>query len=75
MDTLEWIGWLSTIIAITGVIANNKRKRACFALWWASNLLTLGIHVYSGLAALAVRDALFFALAIHGWFCWSKDRH
>ncbi|MCK4624343.1 MAG: nicotinamide mononucleotide transporter [Phycisphaerae bacterium] len=68
----EIIGWTVTIIAITGVVLNNHRRRACFAVWMVSNLLSAGLHIHAGMTALAVRDAIFFILAIHGLICWSK---
>ncbi len=68
----EAVGWTVTIIAVTGVILNNHRRRACFAVWMVSNLLSAGLHIHAGMTALAVRDAIFFVLAIHGLICWSK---
>ncbi len=70
----EAIGWTVTVIAVTGVILNNHRLRACFVLWLVSNSLSAGLHIHAGMTALAVRDAIFFILAIHGLICWSKKK-
>ena len=69
-DWLEITGWLATAVALTGVWLNNRRRRACFLLWLASNVVTFGIHAWSGLWSLAARDVAFFVLAIHGWRLW-----
>jgi len=68
----ELIGIAASIISIAGVILNNRRLRASFALWWISNLLTLAIHVHASIWSLAVRDFVFFTLAVEGWVLWKK---
>jgi nicotinamide riboside transporter PnuC len=71
---MELVGWLITVIAVTGVILNNQRRRGCFWLWLVSNSLSAGVHFAAGLYALACRDVIFFALAIHGLVAWSRKR-
>jgi hypothetical protein len=34
---LEAIGYISTVLAITGVIFNNRKMRICFYIWLISN--------------------------------------
>lgn len=70
LSNTETIGWAITAIAVAGVVLNNRRHRACFVLWLASNALSACVHASAAMYALAVRDAIFFALAIHGWFAW-----
>ncbi len=71
MDWICIIGWTATAIALAGVWMNNRRRRACFALWLVSNAITFGIHAAAGLWPLAARDGAFFIMAIHGWRMWS----
>lgn len=73
MDLLETFGWIATAIALMGVWMNNRRRRACFVLWLASNALTFGIHSYAAMWSMAVRDLAFFLLAIHGWWLWGRE--
>jgi nicotinamide riboside transporter PnuC len=68
---LEVLGWTASLIAITGVWLNNGRSPWCFALWLVSNALTAFIHVRSRLWALTVRDLVFLALAVVGWWQWT----
>lgn len=68
------IGWLATAIALGGVYLNNRRRRACFILWLASNAMTLAVHSYAGMWSLAVRDVAFFVLAVHGWRLWGSRK-
>lgn len=72
MICAETIGWIITVIAVAGVVLNNQRRRACFGLWLISNTLSAGVHLAAGMYALATRDVIFFALAIHGLICWSR---
>ena len=69
---LEIIGTIATVLAIIGVLANNRRKRICFAIWICSNTLTLIIHAQTGIWSLLVRDAIFLILAVEGWVRWGR---
>ena len=68
----ETLGSIVAVIAIVGVVLNNRRNRACFVLWLGSNALSAGIHLSAGMLALTLRDVAFFALAVHGLLCWSR---
>jgi nicotinamide riboside transporter PnuC len=70
MSNIEIFGWSATAVALMGVWMNNKRRRACFALWLVSNAMTFVIHAVMGMWPLAARDGAFFVMAIHGWWLW-----
>jgi nicotinamide riboside transporter PnuC len=70
----ETLQIVATALAVVGVLANNYRRRVCFALWVCSNFICLYLHVDAMLYGLAVRDAIFSVLAVHGWFVWSRLR-
>lgn len=77
MDTktiIEVVGWVSSSLAIAGCVMNNYKLRWCFVVWLFSNALSAWIHIVSGpeLAALAWRDMVFFALAVHGLWAWRR---
>jgi len=69
---IEIIGTISSILAVVGVIANNRRLRWCFLVWIVSNGLCAAIHIYAGIWSLFARDVVFFILAIEGWIIWGK---
>jgi len=69
---IELFGTISTIIAIIGVIANNRRRRWCFILWFVSNFISAAIHIQAGIWSLAARDFVFFILAVEGFVLWGK---
>lgn len=69
----EIVGVFATVLAVVGVITNNRRLRWCFLLWMVSNALSGGIHVHAGIWSFVVRDAIFFVLAIEGWFKWGRS--
>lgn len=66
----EAIGWIATVLAVSGVWLNNRRRRICFVVWMISNAITAVLHAHAGLTALLVRDIIFFALAIEGFYRW-----
>ena len=69
---IELIGTIATILAVTGVILNNRKLRVCFIIWFISNTLTLAIHAQTGIWSLLVRDAIFLILAVEGWVRWGR---
>ena len=71
---IELFGIISTVIAIGGVILNNRKKRLCFSLWVMSNAMSLVIHFDAGIWSLVVRDAVFLILAVEGWFKWGRKK-
>ncbi|HUV64216.1 MAG TPA: nicotinamide mononucleotide transporter [Sedimentisphaerales bacterium] len=70
----EIIGTIATILAVTGVVCNNRRLRACFVIWLASNSMSCYLHVGAGLWSLAVRDGIFMVLAVEGWLIWTREK-
>lgn len=69
---IEIIGVISTILAVIGVLANNRRLRWCFLVWMVSNSLSLTIHAYTAIWSLAARDLIFLVLAVEGWIKWGR---
>ena len=68
----ETLSAIAGILAIVGVVLNNRRLRACFVIWILSNLMSAGLHVDAGLWSLAVRDLVFLCLAVEGWVKWGR---
>jgi nicotinamide riboside transporter PnuC len=69
---VEIFGTISTILAIGGVLLNNRKKIACFYVWIFSNSLSLLIHFHAGIYSLAIRDFVFLILAVEGIYFWRK---
>jgi nicotinamide riboside transporter PnuC len=75
-NVLETVGLVASILAIVGVVLNNARRRSCFPVWWASNVLFAAIHLSTSPVVLTMvgRDLIFLALAISGFYQWRKAR-
>ena len=71
---IELFGTIATLLAITGVILNNRKMIACFYIWLVSNFICAAIHYQAGIMSLFFRDLIFFVLAIDGLYRWSKKR-
>ncbi|HUV66051.1 MAG TPA: nicotinamide mononucleotide transporter [Sedimentisphaerales bacterium] len=71
---IELIGAIATMLAVCGVVLNNRKLIACFYFWLLSNSLTAGIHFHAGLWSLLVRDLIFAALAVEGLLRWRKGQ-
>ena len=69
---IEIIGTITTVLAVAGVILNNRCFRSCFLLWIVSNALSLVIHAQTGIWSLVVRDGIFLILAVEGWIIWGN---
>jgi len=70
---LEIAGLIVTVLAVWGVLLNNRLNRTCFLLWLVSNLISAGIHCVMGPWSLVVRDVIFFILAAEGWLLWGQQ--
>ena len=68
----EFLGLISTVLAICGVVFNNRLLRCCFLFWLVSNAITAIVHLDLRIWSLFARDVIFFGLAIEGWFRWKK---
>ena len=68
----ELTGGVICVLAVAGVVMNNRRVIWCFPIWLVSNILSAGLHAHAGLWAMVARDGAFFVLAIHGWYLWAK---
>lgn len=69
----ELLGAISCVLSVFGVLLNNRRLRFCFIVWIVSNLLSFIVHYQAGVFSLAIRDLIFFVLAIEGWNLWRKN--
>ncbi len=69
---LETIGVVATILAVAGVLLNNRRMIQCFYIWMISNALSAYLHYDTGLYSLLLRDVVFLALAFEGVIRWRK---
>ena len=75
---IEIAGIISGYLAVAGVMANNRKLRWCFLVWMISNAISFvihcqAVHYQEAMWTLALRDLVFFVLAIDGWFRWGKE--
>ncbi len=68
----ELIGAIATMLAIVGVVLNNRLDSRCFFAWLISNAICGWMHWRAKMISLLVRDAVFFVLAIYGLYAWSQ---
>jgi nicotinamide riboside transporter PnuC len=68
----EIIGAVAGVLAVAGVVLNNRRLIWCFPVWFVSNGICCGLHAHAGLWSLAARDAVFLVLSGEGWFRWGR---
>ena len=69
---LQVISWVATIVAIGGTLLNIRKNRVCFVLWGTSNIVFIGINVYSGQWAYVALFTFNLATAIIGYRAWGK---
>ena len=70
---IEILSILTTILAVWGVVLNNRKYASCFIFWLVSNSISCAIHLATGLWGLALRDAIFWLLAWEGLRRWKKN--
>ncbi len=62
--------WVLTALSLLGVVLNIRKDRRGFALWMVTNASWAYIDFKSGLIEQAVLFAVYFLLAVWGWFNW-----
>ena len=70
----EILGGITTVMAVAGVMLNNKLNIGCFYLWIVSNSISAYLHCRVELWSLAARDIVFIFLALDGIRHWNKSR-
>jgi len=70
---ISMMGWAIAPVAVAGVLLNNARRRECFYLWLLSNGASAAVHAGAGMWGLLARDVVFFGLALHGLWAWSRN--
>ena len=69
---IEFLSGISTALAVTGVMLNNRLKISCFYVWLISNSICAGIHINAGLLTLAAKDVIFIVMAFEGILLWRR---
>jgi len=70
---IEIFGLVSTVLAVGGVLLNNRLNILCFYLWIVSNAIFAVIHSQAGIWSLVLRDVVFIGLCIEGIVRWRKN--
>jgi len=70
---IDLFGWTATVLAVSGVVLNNRKFIMCFWLWMVSNLLCAHLHAHVGLWSQYWRDVAFFVLSVEGFYKWRKQ--
>lgn len=73
---IEIFGIISGLLAVVGVLLNNRMMESCFYVWTVSNFMSLVMHWHArksgakGMVPMMLRDVVFMILAIEGLLKW-----
>jgi len=70
----EIIGGIVCVLAVVGVLLNNRKMIGCFYFWIVSNSLSGLLHWNAGQYSLCARDVIFLALAVEGLLKWRDEQ-
>jgi len=68
---MSWT-WILVVLGIIGVVLNNHKRIECFYIWAFTSACWCIIDWYHGIYSQAVLFAIYFILAIHGWYKWRR---
>jgi len=71
--SIEIIGTIATVLAVSGVVLNNNKSIWCFALFIVSNTLVAYVHYDARILSVYIRDMIFLGLAFDGIRRWRND--
>ena len=67
--------WLVAGASLFATWLNIRRVRACFAIWFCTNVTWAGFDFAHGLPAQGTLMCVYALLAIWGYFAWGKAPH
>ena len=62
--------WINATLSLLGVVLNIHKKRSGFAIWMGTNASWAIIDWRAGLYAQSVLFAVYFVLAVWGYWKW-----
>ena len=65
--------WALATISLLATWLNTRRVRACFAIWFVTNIAWATFNFNQGIYARGVLDAVYAGLAVYGWRKWSDS--
>ena len=68
----ETLGAIAGVLAVIGVVLNNRRMISCFYIWIVSNSICALLHFNAELWSLMIRDIVFIGLALEGIYRWGR---
>ena len=66
--------WLVAAASLTATWLNIRRVRACFAIWFCTNVAWAGYDFAHGLPAQGALMVVYAGLAVWGWIAWGRRR-
>jgi len=67
------LSWLATVLSLGGQVLINKKKKAAFPVWIASNLTWILVNFLTTFnLANVVMYAVYSLMNIHGLIEWTK---
>ena len=70
----EIFGIVSMVLAVCGVMLNNRKLTGCFYLWIVSNSISAYLHFDGQLYSLLIRDVIFTILSVEGLYRWKRTK-
>ena len=72
---MELLGWIATILSITGIVLNAKKIIYCWPIWLVSNILWIIYNIQLKELSPIVLWVVFFMFNIYGWIEWNKSKY
>jgi hypothetical protein len=73
-DLIYYATWVLAVLSLIGTYLNIKKRKVCFVIWGFTNALWVLYDSSIGAFAQAALMLSYFALAIHGFYEWRKQR-
>ena len=66
--------WLVATVSLFATWLNIRRVRACFAIWFVTNVTWAAYDFAHRLPAQGVLMLVYAGLAVWGWISWGRHR-
>lgn len=71
---MEWLGWVATVISISGIVLNAKKNILCWPIWLMSNAAWITYFIIKFDPPSLILWIVFTIFNVYGWIQWRKDK-
>ena len=71
--SIEWIGWIATLVLLIGYYLNAKKLISSWLFWFIGNIIMLAYAILIESYSVAFLSVFLMGMNVYGYLCWRRD--